>query len=171
MRVERTRESAKKDIHFYYSIMIMLYQLERLNSEWFIYIHIENQRKYVVTIGHKGRKQRLFNWGSRLSTVTVYRSEKCSAAVACSSRSTLYSNRFMHTCSGYSSALMLRISTVQPLMTPAQTFRPQNLTTEKRFNHMTLSLKSGRIVRPTKIVTLRPQKVGHSVTVEHYDPL
>jgi hypothetical protein len=36
---------------------------------------------------------------------------------------------------------------------------------------MTLSPKSGRIVRPTKIVTLRPQKVGRSVTAEHYDPV
>jgi hypothetical protein len=33
------------------------------------------------------------------------------------------------------------------------------------------SPKSGRIVRPTKIVTLRPQKVGRSVTAEHYDPV
>ncbi len=38
-------------------------------------------------------------------------------------------------------------------------------------NVLTLSPKSGRIVHPTKIVTLRPQKVGRSVTVEHYHPL
>jgi hypothetical protein len=68
-------------------------------------------------------------------------------------------------------ALMLRPPTVRPLMTPTQTLGPQNLTTQKRFDHMTLSPKSEQIVRPTKIVTLRPQKVGHSVTVEHYDPL
>jgi hypothetical protein len=68
-------------------------------------------------------------------------------------------------------ALTLRPPTVRPLMTPTQTLGPQNLTTQKRFDHVTLSPKSGRIVRPTKIVTLRPQKVGRSVTVEHYDPL
>jgi hypothetical protein len=56
-------------------------------------------------------------------------------------------------------------------MTPTQMLGPQNLTTQKCFDHMTLSHKSGRIVCPTKIVTLRPQKVGRSVTVEHYDPL
>jgi hypothetical protein len=36
---------------------------------------------------------------------------------------------------------------------------------------MTLGPKSGQVVCQTKIVTLRPQKVGHSVTVEHSDPL
>ncbi len=46
-----------------------------------------------------------------------------------------------------------------------------NLMTQKCSGHVTLSPKSGRIVCPTKIVTLRPQKVGRSVTVEHYDPL
>jgi hypothetical protein len=56
-------------------------------------------------------------------------------------------------------------------MTTTQTLIPQNLTTLKRFDHVTLSPKSGRIVRPTKIVTLRPQKVGRSVTGEHYDPV
>ncbi len=38
-------------------------------------------------------------------------------------------------------------------------------------DHVTLSPKSGWIVRPTKIVTLQPQKVGRSVTVKHYHPL
>ncbi len=56
-------------------------------------------------------------------------------------------------------------------MTSTQMLGAQNLMTQKRFNHVTLSPKSGRIVRPTNIVTLRPQKVGRSVTVEHYDPL
>jgi hypothetical protein len=60
---------------------------------------------------------------------------------------------------------------LSPLITPTQTLGPQNLTTQKRFNHVTLSPKSGRIVRPTEIVTLRPQKVGRSVTAEHYDPV
>jgi hypothetical protein len=45
------------------------------------------------------------------------------------------------------------------------------LMTLKRSDHVTLSPKSGRIVRPTKIVTKQPQNVGRSVTVEHYDPL
>ncbi len=36
---------------------------------------------------------------------------------------------------------------------------------------VTLSLKSVRIVHQAKIVTLWPQKVGRSVTAEHYDPL
>jgi hypothetical protein len=36
---------------------------------------------------------------------------------------------------------------------------------------VTLSPKNGQIVRPTKIVTLQPQKVGCSVTAEHYDPV
>ncbi len=36
---------------------------------------------------------------------------------------------------------------------------------------VTLSPKSGWIVHPTKIVTLWPQKVGRSVTAEHYNPL
>jgi hypothetical protein len=71
---------------------------------------------------------------------------------------------------GFVGALTLRPPTVLPLMTPTQTLGPQNLTTQKRFDHVTLSPKSGRIVRPTKIVTLQPQKVGRSVTVEHYDP-
>jgi hypothetical protein len=56
-------------------------------------------------------------------------------------------------------------------MTPTQMLQAQNLTTQKHFNHVTLSPKIGRIVRPTKIVTLRPQKVGRSVTVEHYETL
>jgi hypothetical protein len=56
-------------------------------------------------------------------------------------------------------------------MTPTQMLRPQNLTTQKCFNHMTLSPKSGRIVHLTKILTLRPQKVGRSVTIEYYAPL
>jgi hypothetical protein len=67
--------------------------------------------------------------------------------------------------------LMLRPPTLRPLMTPTQTLKPLNLMTQKRFDHVTLSPKSGRIVRPTKIVTLRPQKVGRSVTLEHYDPM
>ncbi len=71
----------------------------------------------------------------------------------------------------FDDALTLHPPTVRPLMTPTQTLQPQNLTTQKRFDHVTLSPKSGRIVRPSKIVTLRPQKVGRSVTVEHYDPL
>ena len=56
-------------------------------------------------------------------------------------------------------------------MTPTQALKPQNLRTQKHFDHVTLSPKSGRIVRPTKIVTLRPQKEGCSVTAEHYDPV
>jgi hypothetical protein len=56
-------------------------------------------------------------------------------------------------------------------MTMTQTLRPQNLTTQKRSDHVTLSPKSGGIVRPLKIMTLQPQKVDRSVTVEHYDPL
>jgi hypothetical protein len=67
--------------------------------------------------------------------------------------------------------LTLRPPTLSPLITPTQTLGPQNLTTQKRLDHVTLSPKSGRIVRPTKIVTLRPQKVGRSVTAEHYDPV
>jgi hypothetical protein len=68
-------------------------------------------------------------------------------------------------------ALTLRPLTFRPLMTTTQTLRPQKLTTQKRSDHVTLSPKSGRIVRPLKIVTLQPQKVGRSVTVEHYDQL
>jgi hypothetical protein len=68
-------------------------------------------------------------------------------------------------------ALTLRPPTLRPLMTPTQTLKPLNLTTQKRFDHMTLSPKNGRIVRPTKIVTLRPQKVVRSVTAEHYNPM
>ncbi len=71
----------------------------------------------------------------------------------------------------FEGALTLRPPTLSPLITPTQTLGPQNLTAQKRFDHVTLSPKSGRIVRPTKIVTLRPQKVGRSVTGEHYDPL
>jgi hypothetical protein len=56
-------------------------------------------------------------------------------------------------------------------MTTTQTIQAQNLTTQKRSVQVTLGPKSGRNVRPTKIVTLRPQKVGRSVTVEYYDPL
>jgi hypothetical protein len=56
-------------------------------------------------------------------------------------------------------------------MTTTQTIRAQNLTTQKRSAQVTLGPKSGRNVRPTKILTLRPQKVGRGVTVEHYDPL
>ncbi len=67
--------------------------------------------------------------------------------------------------------MTLRPPTLRPLMTTTQTLIPQNLTTQKRFDHLTLSPKSGQIVRPTKIVTLRPQKVGCSVTAEHYDPV
>jgi hypothetical protein len=66
---------------------------------------------------------------------------------------------------------MLHPPTLQPLMTLTQMLKPQNLMTQKRFDHVTLSPKSGRIVRPTKIVTLQPQKVGCSVTAEHYDPV
>ncbi len=68
-------------------------------------------------------------------------------------------------------ALTLRPPTLPPLMTTTQTLTLQNLTTQKRFDHVTLSPKSGRIVRPTKIVTLWLQKVGRSVTAEHYDPV
>jgi hypothetical protein len=42
---------------------------------------------------------------------------------------------------------------------------------KKHLDHVTLSPKSGRIVHPTKIGTLRPQKVGRSVTVTHYGPM
>jgi hypothetical protein len=56
-------------------------------------------------------------------------------------------------------------------MTPTQTLKPQNLTIQKRFDHVTLSPENGQIVRPTKIVTLQPQKVGRSVTAAHYDPV
>ncbi len=67
-------------------------------------------------------------------------------------------------------ALTLRPPTLRPLMTTTQMLLPQNLTTQKRFVHVTLSAISGRIVHPTKIVTLRPHKVGRSVTAEHYNP-
>ena len=66
---------------------------------------------------------------------------------------------------------MLRPPMLRPLMTMTQTLIPQNLMTQQRFDHVTLSPKSGRIVCPTKIVTLRPQKVGRSVTAEHFDPV
>ncbi len=66
-------------------------------------------------------------------------------------------------------ALTLRLPTFRPLMSTTQSLRPQNVTTQIRPDHVTLSPKSGRIVRPTKIV--QPQKIGGSVTVEHYDPL
>ncbi len=49
--------------------------------------------------------------------------------------------------------------------------KPQNLMSQKRFDHVTLSPKSGRIVCPTKIVILQPQKVGRSVTAAHYGPV
>jgi hypothetical protein len=52
-------------------------------------------------------------------------------------------------------------------MTSTQTLQPQNVMNQKRSDHVTLSPKSGQIVRPTKIVTPRPQKIGRSVTVEH----
>ncbi len=68
-------------------------------------------------------------------------------------------------------ALTLRPPTLRPLMNPTQTLKPLNLTTQKRFDHVSLSPKSGRIVRPSEIVTLRPQKVVRSVTAEHYDPM
>jgi hypothetical protein len=61
--------------------------------------------------------------------------------------------------------------TLWPLMTLTQTLKPQNFTTQKRFDHVTLSPKCERIVCPTKYVTLRPQKVSCSVTAEHYDPV
>jgi hypothetical protein len=51
-------------------------------------------------------------------------------------------------------ALTLCPPTLRPLMTPTQTLQPQNLMTHKRFDHLTLSPKSGRIFHPTKIVTL-----------------
>jgi hypothetical protein len=54
----------------------------------------------------------------------------------------------------FDGALTLRPPTLRPLMTSTQTLKPQNLTTQKRLDHVTLSPKSGRIVRPTKIVTL-----------------
>ncbi len=41
----------------------------------------------------------------------------------------------------------------------------------KRTNLMTLRPNSGQIVSPSEIVTLQPQKVGRSVTVEHCVPL
>jgi hypothetical protein len=69
------------------------------------------------------------------------------------------------------SALTLRPPTLRPLMTMTPTLIPQNLTNQKRFDHVTISPKSGRIVHPTKNVTLRPQKVGRSVTAEHYNPV
>jgi hypothetical protein len=68
-------------------------------------------------------------------------------------------------------ALTSRPPMFRPRMTPTQMVWPQNVMTQKRFYHMTLSPKSGRIVRPTEIVTQRFQKVGCSVTVENYDPL
>jgi hypothetical protein len=54
-------------------------------------------------------------------------------------------------------------------------YSPNVMTSEfnnqKRYNYRTLSPRSGRIVCPNKIETPRPQKVGRSVTVEHYDTL
>ncbi len=71
----------------------------------------------------------------------------------------------------YLGALTLRPPTFRPLMTTTQTLRHKNLTTQKHSDHMTLIPKSWRIVCPTKIVTLRLRKVGHTVTVELYNPL
>jgi hypothetical protein len=66
---------------------------------------------------------------------------------------------------------MLCPPTFRPLITTIQTVRRLKDTTQKHSDHVTLSPKSGWIVRPTEILTLRPQKVGCSVTVEHYIPL
>jgi hypothetical protein len=53
-------------------------------------------------------------------------------------------------------------------MTTTQSSRPQKDIAQKRSDHVTLRPESGRIVRPPeKIVTLRPQKLGHSVIVGH----
>ncbi len=71
----------------------------------------------------------------------------------------------------WTSALMLCPPTFRPLISTIQTVRRLKDTTQKHSDHVTLSPKSGWIVRPTEILTLRPQKVGCSVTVEHYIPL
>ncbi len=46
-----------------------------------------------------------------------------------------------------------------------QTLRPQKDTTQKFSDHVTLRPKIRRNIRPPKVVTLRPHKVGHCVTV------
>ncbi len=55
-------------------------------------------------------------------------------------------------------ALTLRPPTSQPLITTTQTLRPQKDMTQKRSDHVTLNLKSGRIVRPPEIWHCEPKK-------------
>ncbi len=65
--------------------------------------------------------------------------------------------------------MTLRPSMFQPLITATQTLPPDKDMSQRCYA-VTLSHKNEWIVCPTEIVTLQPQDVGCSVTVEHCVP-